>query len=248
MKSGLKNGCCLVISLAVIGSAGAGCSRSDHVQNSSDDTAPAATSQETKISRIKVMPIGDSITEGNGKYHTYRYYLAQAYPLLDMVGSKNGVYHGNALDEDFDQDHQSYWGKRADEVGRWVAKPARQYRPDVALIHLGTNDLMLGQSTESTIRDLEKLIGELRKASPGVNVFLATVILCNWSRCTGQQDLNAAIATLAASIDTPESPVHLVRMDTLGPDDLYDGLHPNNSGSQKLMQQWEAAMRHAGVL
>lgn len=52
--------------------------------------APAAT--------LRIMPLGDSITEGDNEAATYRYYLQEdlegAGVAVDFVGSRSGVFRG----------------------------------------------------------------------------------------------------------------------------------------------------------
>lgn len=213
-------------------------------------TPTTSTTTTTTIvpSTIKVMNIGDSIAEGNSGHHTYRFYLSQMYPALDMVGSRSGVYGGSPKDGNFDQNHESYWGWRADEVAPKIDWAADSYRPDVALVHLGTNDIIQGQGVQSTIGDLETIVWHLRGGNPNVKIFLAQLIECTWGQCSDRQALNDQIYSLASRLSTAESPVTAVYMGSVTGADLYDGVHPNDAGSQKMAYNWEWALQQAGVL
>jgi len=56
--------------------------------------------------------------------------------------------------------------------------------------------------------------------------------------------LNAEIVTLAAAVTTPESPVIIVDRwtDFDAAADTYDGVHPNQSGEQKMAAKWFEAL------
>jgi lysophospholipase L1-like esterase len=157
---------------------------------------------------------------------------------------------------DFDPDHEGHSGWRADQIlngighsdcsgsgglGIWLGS----YTPDISLIHLGTNDLLQGQSIESTVSELEGIIALLRADNPAVKVLLAKIIPTSDARAAARVPLlNEQIALLAARMDTATSRVVLVDM-TIGfntATDLYDGVHPNPSGEQKMAQQWYQAL------
>ncbi len=198
---------------------------------------------------LTIMAIGDSITEGNPVAHTYRFYLSQIYgDRVDLVGSKWGVFGGAAKDGDFDQDHQAYWGWRADEVAPQVDTAADTHRPAVALIHLGTNDLLQGQDAGSTVEEIRDTIDHLRDANPDVDVFVAQIITCPGSCGSDRTELNNGIWNLAAEMDTPDARVVAVWMDNVEPADLHDGVHPSDVGSEKMFWNWEAALEAAGLL
>jgi lysophospholipase L1-like esterase len=57
------------------------------------------------------------------------------------------------------------------------------------------------------------------------------------------QQLNAAIPTWAAGLNKTESPIWVVDQYTgFASSDLRDGVHPNASGDQKMMNVWYPAV------
>ena len=122
---------------------------------------------------INITTVGDSVTQAESGRDSYR---ADLWDLLigagydiDFVGSENKNKDNTDFpDSSFDPDHEGHWGWRTDEInnGRsgegslsdWLTG----YTPDIALIHLGTNDLFQNQSAESTIDDLSETINILR--------------------------------------------------------------------------------------
>lgn len=57
------------------------------------------------------------------------------------------------------------------------------------------------------------------------------------------QQLNAAIPTWAAGLNKTESPIWIVDQYTgFASSDLRDGVHPNASGDQKMLNKWYPAL------
>lgn len=197
---------------------------------------------------LRVMPIGDSITEATHGDATYRYFLWRDLNLAgcptDFVGSKRGVRTGQPRFPAFDQDHESYWGKRVDELLPLVQGWVRNAQPDVILVHLGTNDMLQGQPVAQTVAELGSFIDELRAGQPEVAIFLAQVIPVIAWRGVAVEPLNQALPGLVAAKTTASSPVVLVDQYT-GFDPMahtYDGIHPNFFGDQRLADVWFRAL------
>jgi lysophospholipase L1-like esterase len=200
---------------------------------------------------VRLMPLGDSITEGASLEASYRYWLfrelAAAGYNVDFVGGLRGARSGEAP-EGFDGDHEGHWGWRADEVLRELPAWARAARPDVALVHLGHNDLFQGESVETTLEELRGIVGVLREVNPGIWVLLAAIVPSTYPSLSGVGDLNRGVAEIAAELDRPGARVVAVDLAT-GFDpvaDTLDGAHPNVEGARKMASAWFAALR--GVL
>lgn len=196
----------------------------------------------------RVMPLGDSITEAETGFASYRYWLwrelSDAGYEIDLVGSMSGVYNGPPLFPDFDQDHEGHWGWRADEVLAQLAGWAAGAQPEVVLLHLGHNDLWQGEGVSSTIADLSAIIGVLRSANPTIIILFAQVIPSTVPALSDIPTLNAEIVVLAASLSTPDSPVIVVDhwTDFDPSTETYDGVHPNAAGEQKMSSRWFSAL------
>ncbi|CAN5505061.1 hypothetical protein BH09PLA1_BH09PLA1_33340 [soil metagenome] len=202
--------------------------------------------EDRTLFAAKIMPLGDSITESETGHASYRYWLWKnlqnnGYTDIDFVGSHTGVNLGPPLYSDFDQNHEGHWGWRADEINANIAGWANTYRPDIVLMHLGTNDLIQGQSVASTITDLGSIIDKLRAANPNVTVIMAQIIPNNQVSVTS---LNTSISSLAGQKNTAQSRVVAVDQATgfSSSSDTWDGVHPNQSGEQKMSNKWYSAM------
>ncbi len=210
----------------------------------------------------RIVALGNSITQSNSSHYSYRYTLWKKLidfeEPFDFVGSmtdNNGgnpdwpLYKGNA----FDRDHEGHWGWRVDEIlneATWDAQGKlhewlQTYTPDIALIHLGSNDMFQGDDIAETIGELDMVIDSLRGDNPAVRILLAQLIPTTRSEEPQIQALNEEIAALAAAKHTENAPVALVDQwtgyDAAG--DNFDGVHPNASGEEKMATKWFDAMR-----
>ncbi|MBD1822466.1 cellulose-binding protein [Cyanobacteria bacterium FACHB-DQ100] len=210
---------------------------------------PVASVDGTPTS-IRIMPLGDSITQADRNHNSYRRPLwlklrAAGYDV-NFVGSTKSHYLGNAPKSDFDQDHEGHWGWQADEVLAQIARWSATAKPDVVLIHLGTNDILGGQSFDGAIAELRKLIEVMRQRNPRLKILISQLIPSSGGEALTQQ-FNQQIVALARSINSQTSPVILVDQFS-GFDvqqDTYDGLHPNESGEQKMADRWFQALEKA---
>ena len=193
---------------------------------------------------IRIMPLGDSITEAYRGKASYRYWLwkrLQETPFrVDFVGSRKENYQGPPQYTDFDVDHEGHWGWRIDQVlprlDAWLAAAD----PDVVLCHLGTNDLR--EPISQIMEELGLLIDKIRAERPDRILFLAQLIPVGTFPKVAL--VNQEIAKLAAAKDSAESPVILVDHYN-GYDGVvynYDGVHPNEIGEKHMAARWFEAM------
>ncbi len=197
----------------------------------------------------RIMPLGDSITQGDSKHNTYRrplwIQLRKAGYNIDFVGSTREHVKGHSPLSDFDQDHEGHWGWRVDQVLEKIDGWSRINNPDIVLIHLGTNDLFHGKSPESTLEELWQLVQKLRRTNPRVKLLIAQLIPCGDT--VKIQLFNQGIATLARITTTQESPILAVDQfsgfNAAAGADTYDGCHPNEAGEKKMASRWFAALK-----
>jgi acyl-CoA thioesterase I len=193
---------------------------------------------------VRIMPLGDSITQGDRTHNSYRRPLwlklqRAGFKNIDFVGSTRSHLGGSAPNPDFDQDHEGHWGWQVDEVLSRIDGWARATNPNIVLIHLGTNDVGGGEKPERAIAQLRDLIQALRKVNPQVKILLAQLIPIAGGEARIQQ-FNQQVAQLAKESNTPNSPVFLVDQFSgfNAEKDTYDGVHPNESGEQKIADRW----------
>jgi lysophospholipase L1-like esterase len=218
----------------------------------------------------KIMAIGDSITRATCWRDFLWQELHQNYlSRFDLVGTLNYDYGCGV--SGFDADNQGYSSSLITEVvaGITNARTCDPYcpalsdiqtafqttKPNVLLMHWGTNDVWNGKSSSSITSAYSSIIDALRAVNPSVTVLLAQIIPmnvtsatcagCSCASCgTAVPSLNAAITTFAASKTTAASPVIVVdQYDGFdATTDTRDGVHPNTGGSQKMADKWYGAL------
>jgi lysophospholipase L1-like esterase len=206
---------------------------------------------------IFILPLGDSITQANNKYRSYRYNLWEMLIdedlNFDFVGSEDSNHNGNPDwpehdDRSFDRDHEGHWGWKADQLLDNLPDWLTDYTPDIVLLHAGTNDIEDDDSVDSTVSDLEQMIDVLREDNASVVILLAKLIPTQDSEQNETiEELNDEIDGIAESKNTTQSPVIIVDQNEgfSVEDDTYDGTHPSKSGERKMAEKWYEAIMDA---
>ncbi|HEY5810060.1 MAG TPA: GDSL-type esterase/lipase family protein [Povalibacter sp.] len=217
--------------------------------------ACGTTSHAVAQAPVRIMPLGDSITAGPGCWRAYLWNQLQTagYSNIDFVG---GVSDGGGCNPGFsyDFDHEGHSGfsitgiADANQLPPWLTAA----RPDIIVMHLGTNDMWGGWiPLETKITALTKLIGQMRAYNAGIKIVAAQIIPMNPSGCTTCMGdvvaFNSALGTLATSLTTAQSPIYVVDQWT-GFDvvaDTYDAVHPVTSGFIKMANRFSPAVQQA---
>jgi lysophospholipase L1-like esterase len=230
-----------------------------------------ASREATHAGPVRIMAIGDSITRATCWRGLLWQHLNQNFASrFDFVGTlSNDPQCGLGA---YDTDNQGYSSSLITEVVAGVTTarvcdPApcpslndfktafASARPDVVLLHYGTNDVWNAKPAAQIIGAFSSMIDALREANPSAVVLLAQIIpmnvtstTCAGCSCTGCPTaipaLNSQIVTFASTKSTADSPVIVVDQYT-GFDatqDTPDGVHPNAQGAQKMANHWYAAL------
>ncbi len=205
---------------------------------------------------VRIMPLGDSITDGcractssvPGAYRTRLARLAAADGLaVDFVGSRrNGP---PALP---DRDHEGHPGYRIDQllagVDRWVTAA----RPDVVLVHAGTNDLLQGRAVATAPERLRALTVRIGDLAPEADVFVATLFPSSHPLIGARiRQFNLAVPRIVAELAAQGRRVHLVPIGSFTTTSHLgrgDQVHPSAWGHAVMAVAWYAAMRTARAL
>jgi lysophospholipase L1-like esterase len=189
---------------------------------------------------LRVMPLGASSTVGSGSPETAGYrgpleaLLARDGVAVDMVGSQHS---GPASVPDVD--YEGYSGLTLEDMRPRVADWVRRARPDVVLLHMGTNDLLKGASAEKSVRRLEDVLTQIVTVSDA-HVVVAGV----WAPLPGEARDRAEFNRLSAALVADfrrrgHSMRYLDVSEPLEADELADGLHPNATGYRLIAAMWE---------
>jgi lysophospholipase L1-like esterase len=192
---------------------------------------------------IKVMPLGDSITLGtrDPSYGGYRHLLWTLLTndgyKIDFVGSRHS---GSGVIPDPDNEGHPGWTiteiKNGIDSGGWL----ETYKPDIILLHIGTNDIRQGNAA-SAPENLSTLLDDILARLPKTRVIVAQIIPFRRGPEKGHQSYNAAIPGIVASKGPRVSMVDMQNI--LSKSDYAEGLHPNADGYDKMARAWEPAIR-----
>ncbi|KWV32947.1 MULTISPECIES: cellulose binding domain-containing protein [Micromonospora] len=199
-------------------------------------TAPASAESN---GGVRVMPLGDSITDGFNVPGGYRIELWQRLVAdgyrVDFVGSMfNGPSNLG------DHDHEGHSGWTISQIDANVVNWLRTTTPRTVLLHIGTNDMYNASGAPAR---LSTLIDKITNTAPNADVFVATIIPRNGTE-SAVRTFNAAIPGIVQSKVSAGKRVHLVDMfSAVGTGDLADGIHPNATGYRKMATTWYNALR-----
>ncbi len=200
----------------------------------------------------RILPLGDSIT--NGVPHSYRFFLfnmlAGSGYNFNYVGSKNtnpANYPGV-----WDTRHEGNNGATSRAIDlqleHWLTF---YYTPDIALIHLGTNDITNSitqpNQYEFTITYMESIIDKLRDSNPVIRIYLANIIPFDstFDPIYNQRvnEWNNWINKIISRKSNDVSPIYHVNMNSNFGDKYFeDGFHPNEAGAKEMANRWFNAL------
>lgn len=222
----------------------------------------AAETAATADEAPRVLIVGDSITQGAVGKHTWRYFFAQANPGIDFVGNKRGtfsIYGGNwdytganaYAVSGWDTDHAAVWGGSMTNTNPDpklyqlpIAELTSTYAPDTIISAWGINDLNKGISPAALVEAYAGWIADARAQKPTVDFVISELA---WTWGTGESstkaaEFNALLDGLAERMVAPDSEIVIARMtESYTRDDTYDGIHPDQSGEEKIARMMTAA-------
>ncbi|MFK3980673.1 ricin-type beta-trefoil lectin domain protein [Micromonospora sp. NPDC050397] len=203
--------------------------------------APATPAQAESNGGVRVMPLGDSITDGFNVPGGYRINLWQRFVggghTVDFVGSA-----ANGPASLGDRDHEGHSGWRIDQLDANIVGWLQATTPRTVLLHIGTNDMNQNYDVANAPARLSALIDKIRATVPTVELFVATIT--PETNPTLDARVRAYNATIPGIVAQKGSRTHLVDMySALTTADLADGVHPNAGGYDKMAARWFAALQ-----
>ena len=217
----------------------------------------------TKGVPVKIMPVGDSITEGKYTQGGYRK------PLLDLlksngydvtfVGKEDNGDPANDTGFSKGMDNPNHEGYGSARIGmllgggtteKHTALPIKtslaNNNPDVVLVMLGTNDIFGITATDKMEQTMEKLVDTIFEANPNITVVLASI--CPIAKIAERDaDVNAYNAVLPGLVDKEKALNHKILFadihSVVGPEDLSgDKVHPSAQGYKKMAGLWYSVL------
>ena len=194
---------------------------------------------------VRIMPVGDSITEGGKAFPTYRYPLAKKLAdagfKVEFVGSRQSDSPAGVLR------HEGYGGKNAEFLATVIGKSFKEHPADLVLIHSGHNHFIEEKPVDGIAAATEAMIKTVREINPRVTVLVAEVITSGkLPKYSYIPQLNEALRKLAARLDTPAQRV--IAVNQAGgfdwkTDTIADMVHPNERGAEKMAACWFEALK-----
>jgi lysophospholipase L1-like esterase len=199
---------------------------------------------------IRIMPLGDSITYGEGipSYGGYRNLLgalleSEGIPF-DFVGSQKS---GEEVLSD--PDNEGHPGWRIADINQEIASQGRLeiYQPDIILLHIGSNDLLhVGPNHQqdvnlaNAIEELSNLLDNILMRLPEAHIIVAQIIRTRWGSDSNHISFNLAVSDIAAAKAERISVVDM--QDILSRSDFITLYHPSPRGYDKMAHAWKSAI------
>ncbi|MEN6517813.1 MAG: SGNH/GDSL hydrolase family protein [Methanospirillum sp.] len=212
----------------------------------------------------RIVPLGDSltrsmtVTDDGGVHPSYRYWLLTRLNdngySVDFVGSLTSPsFPGYS----FDLGNEGHGGYTIGEIVDGVAGSGEGrlsswltgYFPDVALVLIGTNDVLADTPMDTRYANLGRLVDTLRNRNPRIVIFLAKLPPTGdpfRNDAHGLIEFNTRLPGWASGKSTSSSPVRVV--------DCYSGydgrvdnqatryIHPDESGERKIADRFYSAL------
>ncbi len=204
----------------------------------------AVGGEASAAAAVKIMPLGDSITDGFNVPGGYRITLK---PKLDAGGYATDFVGtlSNGPASLTDREHQGLSGWRIDQLDANIVTWLQQTTPDTVLLHIGTNDMIQGIDLANAPTRLGGLIDKITATRPDARVLVASIVpLATASQEASVRAYNAAIPGVVQARASAGKHVSFVDMHAaLTTADLADGIHPSAAGYAKMATVWYDALR-----
>lgn len=220
--------------------------------------------------QIKIMPIGDSITNGDGETGGYRKYLdytlKQKGITFDMVGPNrdmNASFNYNGQSVQYDSDHAGFSGYQIKEVPDWGKSQGnkgslynelknnnaiKKYSPDIILLIIGTNDMTANRSMSDCSSHLHDLLDYMLADMPSDGmIFIGSIPEFTMYGGNPEKIANYNNTVKQVASDYSSSGKHVQFADVHGclngmNDIGSDNLHPSGKGYEKMGKFWASVI------
>ncbi|RPA79007.1 SGNH hydrolase [Ascobolus immersus RN42] len=214
----------------------------------------------TVNAKIKILPLGDSITSQScWRAYLYKHLLdTPSLPPFQFIGSSlSNATSCPRADYEWDLSHEGHPDMMATQMVLDENLPVwlRKKRPDIALVHIGTPDLLAGTEPGLVLAALDRAVEQLRARNPNIIILVAELIGIVTTPETQHWDpispFNALVWPWANQRQTSRSPINVVDQFT-GYDPWQDSLWgrsgrrervlPDVAGDVKIAERWVGAV------
>ncbi|MER5934986.1 GDSL-type esterase/lipase family protein [Streptomyces sp. NPDC002054] len=192
---------------------------------------------------LAVMPLGDSITLGVGSSTRTGYRPALAQMLAQDTADVKFV--GSMQDADGSR-HEGHSGWRIDQISANIDRWMADAKPNVVVLHLGTNDMNRNYEVATAPQRLGRLIDQIHDSSPDTVVVVASLVPAADPAVQARVNAyNRAIPGIVTDRAARGYRITQVSMGELSVADLNDNLHPNNNGYAKMARAFQGGVATA---
>ncbi|WP_437961750.1 SGNH/GDSL hydrolase family protein [Sorangium sp. So ce119] len=195
----------------------------------------------------KILPLGDSITDGigvqgGGGYRIELFRKARAAGKnITFVGS---LVNGPSMVDGaaFPRNHEGHSGWRINQIAGLVPTPALADHPHIVLLHAGTNDLTQNDDIPMAPQRVGAVLDKIFASSPETLVVVAQIIPITFADPT-VVTYNNALVDIVETRAAAGQHVVLADLHTGFPAaELPDRIHPNEAGYARMANMWYAAI------
>jgi len=204
---------------------------------------------------VRIMPLGDSITYENhfsdlshprpiGVRSAYRNYLW--YKLRDFNYEANFVgsqVAGQDIEPSFDPDNEGHPSWTSYDISERVYGWVKSSKPDIILLHIGSNDW------DSSVSGVETILARINSAGRDNGKHIKTIVALILDRAHHEEWIlrfNNNLRSLVSKHKQNGEDVVLVNMYSGAKinyrEDMSDNTHPNDVGYEKMANIWFSAI------
>lgn len=197
----------------------------------------------TDGSPCRILPLGDSITDGIGFSGGYRVELFRQ----ALEAGKNITYVGGSMNgpnevggETFPRNHEGHSGWTVQQIADIVPAPALDEEPHIILLHIGTNDMY--QTPQGAPDRLDALIDELVADNPQALLVVSNIIPFPGSASATDSYNGDIESIIMGHIEAGENVLFVDQFAGFPESELGDGVHPNQAGYERMAGKWWEAI------
>lgn len=194
----------------------------------------------------RIMPLGDSITQGHHGSSDEAGYRSDLAELLAFHGIDfNFVGTKRTGRGDFDRQHEGHSGWEVDEMLAEIERYLRLENPEIILLHLGTNDISHEQDPDSIIVEMEALPDVIHRYDSSIEVIVASLIPRTDHRNDETTEFNRLLSALYQTKKDAGYALHYAAMNETfkaqphwQTELMSDPAHPNDPGYNLMARVW----------